>query len=50
LRDDPEVAAHLGEVLWVKGDREAARDIWNAALKSAPGDKKLLRVIERFGQ
>lgn len=49
LRDDPEVAAHLAEVLWVKGERQAARDVWESALKTSPGDKKLLKLIERFG-
>ncbi|MGQ0658539.1 MAG: tetratricopeptide repeat protein [Chromatiales bacterium] len=49
LRDDPEVAAHLAEVLWVKGERQAARDVWEGALKTSPGDKKLLKLIERLG-
>lgn len=48
LQHDPEVAAHLGEVLWVKGDREAAREIWDAALQSTPDHEGLLDVIERF--
>ncbi|MDH3343271.1 MAG: tetratricopeptide repeat protein, partial [Gammaproteobacteria bacterium] len=45
---DPEVAAHLGEVLWVSGEREDAREIWRQALEVAPGDKRLLNVMERF--
>ncbi|MEQ8492833.1 MAG: tetratricopeptide repeat protein [Gammaproteobacteria bacterium] len=48
LRNDPEVAAHLGEVLWVKGKREAARDVWESALRDTPNDKKLLDVIDRL--
>lgn len=48
LRNDPEVAAHLGEVLWVKGDRDAARQTWDAALRDTPNDKKLLEVIKRL--
>ena len=48
LRKDPEIAAHLGEVLWVKGDRKAARDVWNTALQETPKDRKLLDVIKRF--
>jgi tetratricopeptide (TPR) repeat protein len=47
-RQDPEIAAHLGEVLWVKGDRAAAREIWEAALKQTPEDARLLDVIKRF--
>lgn len=48
LRNDPEVAAHLGEVLWVKGDRQAAQEIWETALKQTPDDERLLDVIKRF--
>ncbi len=49
LNNDPEVAAHLGEVLWVMGDKQAARKVWNSALETTPGDKRLLDVIKRFG-
>ncbi len=48
IRDDAEVAAHLAEVLWVKGDREAAREVWEAALKSTPDDATLLETIKRL--
>ncbi len=48
LSDDVEVAAHLGEVLWVSGDQKGARDVWDSALKSTPDDKRLLEVIKRF--
>ena len=48
MRNDPEVAAHLGEVLWVKGDRDAARKTWDAALRDKPNDEKLLEVIKRL--
>lgn len=33
---DPEVAAHLGEVLWAQGKRREARKIWDEALKADP--------------
>lgn len=49
LKGDPEVAAHLGEVLWVMGDKQEARKIWETALESTPEDKRLLDVIKRFG-
>lgn len=45
---DAEVAAHLGEVLWVAGDRNAAQEIWNAALQQAPNDDLLLNVMQKF--
>lgn len=48
IKDDPEVAAHLGEVLWVMGNKDAARDIWDSALKDKPDDQRLLDVIERL--
>lgn len=47
---DPEIAAHLGEVLWVLGNKERAREIWDEALRETPKDKVLLNVIERFAQ
>ena len=47
---DPEIAAHLGEVLWVLGDKERARKIWDEALRATPQDKVLLNVIERFAR
>ena len=47
-RPDPEIAAHLGEVLWVKGDKAAARQIWETAIKETPKDTHLLDVIKRF--
>lgn len=45
---DGEVAAHLGEVLWVRGDREAAISLWQKALRQYPDSKQLLRAIDRF--
>lgn len=47
-KNDPEIAAHLGEVLWVRGDKQAAQEIWNTALKTAPDDDRLRNVINRF--
>jgi tetratricopeptide (TPR) repeat protein len=45
---DAEVAAHLGEVLWVSGEKEAARHIWDEALRDTPNHKVLQDVIKRF--
>ena len=47
---DAEVAAHLGEVLWAKGEREQAQEIWNAALEQTPNDDLLLNVIQKFSE
>jgi tetratricopeptide (TPR) repeat protein len=45
---DPEVAAHLGEVLWVHGDKEEARKIWQDSLRANPGSTPLQAVIKKF--
>jgi len=47
-RNDPEIAAHLGEVLWVKGDKKTAQEVWDTALKAAPDDDRLRNVINRL--
>jgi tetratricopeptide (TPR) repeat protein len=46
---DPEVAAHLGEVLWNSGDRDAARVVWNQALEGSPEHEIVLETMHRFG-
>ncbi|ADJ29361.1 tetratricopeptide repeat protein [Nitrosococcus watsonii] len=48
LRKDPEIAAHLGEVLWAKGDKAGARQVWQHTLKMNQGNKVLLEVMQRF--
>lgn len=47
-RPDPEIAAHLGEVLWTQGAKEDAERIWRAALKKNPDNKVLIETINRF--
>jgi pentatricopeptide repeat protein len=47
-RPDAEIAAHLGEVLWVKGERERAREIWQTQLKMAPDNPVLLETVRRL--
>ena len=49
LDPDPEIAAHLGEVLWVLGEEAEAREVWRTALEVAPDDERLQDVIKRFG-
>lgn len=48
LFKNDEVAAHLGEVLWVVGEKEEARKVWNEGLEFAPDSEILREVIERF--
>ena len=46
---DPEVAAHLGEVLWVMGREFEARDIWQDGLSRAPEHPIILEAMMRLG-
>lgn len=48
IRPDPEIAAHLGEVLWMLGRRDEARLTWREAAKAHPGNEVLAEVIKRF--
>ncbi len=45
--EDPEVAAHLGETLWLMGRTDEARRTWEVALADNPDSRPLLRAIER---
>ncbi|EDN68923.1 TPR domain containing protein [Beggiatoa sp. PS] len=45
---DPEIAAHLGEVLWNSGDRQSAGLVWETALSDFPNDEKLQEVVRQF--
>ncbi len=46
--DDQEIAAHLGEVLWVTGQQEEAAIIWHNALDKHPESEILKEVMDRF--
>lgn len=48
LRSDPEIAAHLGEVLWVSGNHDEARKTWKDAAKTSPGNQVLTDTIRKF--
>lgn len=45
---DPEIAAHLGEVLWQRGDKAEARKIWLDSLNDHPDSPELQAVIKKF--
>jgi tetratricopeptide (TPR) repeat protein len=47
-RPDPEIAAHLGEVLWVKGSKGDAEKVWNEALKEHPDNELLQGTMKRL--
>ena len=46
--NNDEVAAHLGEVLWVSGQQEEAQSVWQKALDLRPDSEILKRVIQQF--
>ncbi|MDX1696733.1 MAG: tetratricopeptide repeat protein [Thiohalobacterales bacterium] len=48
MSKDSEIGAHLGEVLWVRGDRDAARAVWEASRKAMPDNPVLLEVLNRL--
>lgn len=43
---DPEIAAHLGEVLWITGHRDEARAVWKAGLVLDPDHPALKHALE----
>lgn len=47
-RRDPEIAAHLGEILWVKGEREEALKVWRNSLRENPDNEALVSVMKKF--
>ncbi len=49
LANDPEIAAHLGEVLWKLNDRQGAIEIWESYLKQFPEHDGLRKVVKQFG-
>ena len=44
-----EVAAHLGEVLWMMQRKNEARDVWRDGLQEEPDNEVLLKTLKRFG-
>ncbi|MHB8911493.1 MAG: tetratricopeptide repeat protein [Lysobacter sp.] len=49
LQKDAEIAAHLGEVLWVAGKRDEARKYFDEARKIDPANRALQRALEKTG-
>jgi tetratricopeptide (TPR) repeat protein len=47
-RPDPEIAAHLGEVLWVKGQRDRALSIWKEASLVDADNETLQETLKRL--
>jgi Flp pilus assembly protein TadD len=45
-----EVAAHLGEVLWVRGQKDEARSLWKLGLEMEDDNEVLINTMQRFGE
>lgn len=45
---DPEIAAHLGEVLWHMKDYKKAKDVWNQGLALNPKNENILDAMKRL--
>jgi predicted Zn-dependent protease len=48
LRPDAEIAVHLGEVLWVKGQKDDAQKFWRDAQTKDPQNDTLKSTLARF--
>jgi tetratricopeptide (TPR) repeat protein len=49
-RPDAEIAAHLGEVLWKKGDTVRANEVWQSQLQASPQNEVLLETVRRYSK
>jgi len=47
-RPDPEIAAHLGEVLWAMGERAEAERVLGDATRESPDNETLVNTIKRL--
>ena len=48
IKGDPEIAAHLGEVLWVLGREQEARQLWRDATAKDPSNSTLKGTLQRL--
>jgi Flp pilus assembly protein TadD len=48
LRNDPEIAVHLGEVLWAQGNKTAAQQLWREARSKDPNNDALRTTLARL--
>ena len=48
IKADPEIAAHLGEVLWVLGREDEARQLWRDANAKDPKNSTLKGTLQRL--
>ena len=50
LRNDADIAVHLGEVLWKQGKKDEARELWRAAQAKDPRSDTLRSTLARLNQ
>ena len=48
IQKDPEIAAHLGEILWKMGKLKQAEIVWEESIKTYPSNTVLLETFERL--
>jgi tetratricopeptide (TPR) repeat protein len=48
LKPEADVAAHLGEVMWLQGDREGARNVWREASRRESDNETLKETLHRL--
>lgn len=48
IKPDPEIAAHLGEVLWTRGRNDEAKKLWRAAASKDPKNETLKNTLQRL--
>ncbi|WP_243479970.1 tetratricopeptide repeat protein [Orrella daihaiensis] len=49
VKPEAEIAAHLGEVLWVMGNQAKAREIWREGMALDSNNPTLKQTLDRFG-
>jgi tetratricopeptide (TPR) repeat protein len=48
FQSDPEIAAHLGEILWAQGKKKEANDLLELSLQSSPDNEVLKEAFKRL--
>jgi Flp pilus assembly protein TadD len=45
-----EIAAHLGEVLWTRGQKDEAGSLWKLGIEMESDNEVLIQTMQRFGE
>jgi len=48
IKPEADVAAHLGEVMWLQGDRDSARTVWRDASRREADNETLKETLQRL--